>query len=80
MSESDVREYLSHYFVQATVDFLIGKYDLRSPNVFDFAVGDPEIYWMRNNAKITDQEANTLRMIIRTRKINKLLQELNQTY
>ncbi len=84
MSEADVREYLNHYFVQATTEYLINRYDLRNLNFFDIAVGYPEVEWMRNSKKITDHEANTLRMIIRMRKIqtdlNKLFQELKETY
>ncbi len=78
--QAEVVEYLSHYFVKSTTDFLIHTYDLRNLNFFDISVGYPQIAWMQSSGKITDHEANTLRLIIRTRKINKLLQQLNETY
>jgi len=78
--QAEVVEYLSHYFVKSTTDFLIQRYDLRNLNFLDISVGHTEIEWMQSSGKITEHEANTLRMIITTRKINHLLQELNKTY
>ena len=80
MSDSDVVEYLSKYFVPETVQRLIQRHDLRSLNIFDIMVDDAQIEYMQNEKMITRYEANTLRMLIRTRKINKLLQELNEAY
>jgi len=80
MSTSDVATYLAQYFVAATADFLIKHYDCRNITHFDIAVGELEVAWMQSRSIITLQEANTLRMIIRTRKIDKLLQQLNEIY
>jgi hypothetical protein len=80
MSTSDVATYLAQYFVTATADFLIKHYDCRNITHFDIAVGELEVAWMQSRSIITLQEANTLRMIIRTRKIDKLLQQLNEIY
>jgi hypothetical protein len=78
--QAEVVEYLSKYFDTATVQRLIARYDLRTLNHIDISINDNEMQFMLSRQMITSYEANTLRMLIRMRKMNDLLQELNKTY
>jgi hypothetical protein len=80
MSEIDVQTYLSKYFDTATVQRLIDRYDLRTLKHIDISINDTEMQFMISRQMITSYEANTLRMLIRMRKMNDLLQELNKAY
>jgi hypothetical protein len=80
MSEIDVQTYLSKYFDTLTVQMLIERYDLRNLNHINISINDVEMQFMISKQMITSYEANTLRMLMRMRIMNDLLQELNQTY
>jgi hypothetical protein len=75
---SQVETYLSQYFVEKTVVFLIKRFDMKQVHHIVLHIDDSQIDFMLENSMITRLEGGTLRMLVRMLKMKNLLQQLNE--